>query len=218
MKRICILTFSLLVCINCFSQKDSSYFEFGLNSARILTMFNANAEQQLSPYLLHAEYNSGRFGIRLGAGFSSQSSDELPGAANGNIEFVSDSVSTDVRFGLVIQNRLSPGWSFRFGVDAVLSNKRITNETITENAFDELVTTFSQYKRRETGAAPFVWLQYHLSNRVSIATEMQLFITTIKSNDVEKNSEFPQFDTERIIESNRFALVPPTALYLLVRF
>ncbi|MDZ4824402.1 MAG: hypothetical protein SH856_13165 [Flavobacteriales bacterium] len=218
MKKSLVLPFILLSSLQGFTQKDSSFFELGLNTTRLITMFNLADGAQVSPYLINAEYNLGKFGLRLGAGHSSLNSNEEPGPVNGQTEFLSDSVNSDMRIGIVLHNRLSPKWSFKFGVDAIFSTARITNQTATKDGLGETHTTFSEFLRKESGASPFAWLQYHFSNRVSIATELQVFITSIQFNDEERNSQFPEFDTERIVATNRFSIEPPTALFLIVRF
>ncbi|MEY3398652.1 MAG: hypothetical protein RL220_1246, partial [Bacteroidota bacterium] len=97
-------------------KSDSSYFDIGVNTIRIL---NWDAGD-VSPYAIHAEYGFGRVSLRAGAGMYSQSVTELPNTFNGNSEFTSDTSSMNLRFGLAVRSAIGSRWSLKYGADFLM--------------------------------------------------------------------------------------------------
>lgn len=221
----------LAICIACFSSAalaqtnkvntDSSFFEIGINTIALLRTFPA-AENPvpslINPFQLTLDGSFGHLGIRIGAGYQAHRTSELPSqTANSNTEFTRDTVQSHFRIGLGYYKNLTPKWSLRAGVDARFHTYEASSNSFFVTETGEDVNTTNITTIRQRGASPFFFLQYHIGQRVSLATELSfLFSTYTFTENIE--SDLTEFSSTLIREETLNRLEAPTALYLIVRF
>jgi len=218
MRTLLLASFAVLISLNTWAQSDSSYFEVGVNAFRLIGVPKATPAHLLNPYLLHAEFGNGKIGARFGLGMNFRSETEQPNATNGNSSFSDDTTSLDLRVGLVLAKNLSPRWSFKYGLDLFISSARRSYTSVVRDVDGLLVESTTESSRSETGGGLFVFPQFHITKRVSIATELNLLYASTLSEGSTTSSDFPEFNTVVSKEGSYFSLRPPTALFLIIRF
>ncbi len=209
------------VCLSFLSnaQKDSSFFEIGLNVFPVLRNYNASeSDITLNPYALQLEKSFGKFGLRAGAGFRSIENTEDPSDFNGQNTFVQDTSTLDIRFGMVVYKNFNEKWSIKYGVDAVIANRSSNSNTIFTNANNIRHETTNNTESNGFGVSPFIFAQYHFSKNFSIGTEMSFRYLSNDITIVRENTEFPEFNAEIIRTKTELELLFPTALFVIVRF
>jgi len=216
-------SFLLFICLVCASvtqaQLDSSFFEVGINAIRLIDRMAGGVNNtNINPYLFTAEYSFGKIGIRAGADINNMSRKDLPAPLTGNTSLIVDSSYTNFRFGLVYYKNLTPKWSMKAGIDFVMAVEKTSVETSFPDPNQVDITNLLEASRKESGISPFFHIQYHLSPRVSLGTELLCNITSWKKMESSSNSQFPIADTEIEQEGKSFVLQAPSALFLNVRF
>lgn len=219
MKRTFIL-FVFLCCATIVkAQQDSSFFEIGINAFRLVDRIGGGSNNQnINPYLFTAEYSFGKIGLRAGAGIDKMSRENLPAPVNGNTTLTADSNYTNLRFGLVYYKNLTAKWSMKTGIDYMSAKEEKSVETSFPDPNEGTITNLLESTRKESGISPFFHIQYHVSPRVSLGTELLCNITSWKQTDTSSNSQFPITDTEQEQQGKSFVFQAPSALFLSVRF
>ncbi len=218
MKKIIVLLIAVCPSFVAMSQKDSSFFEIGMNVRALISQFDRDQSRfEWSPYLFTLEKSFGKYGFRAGLGFYQNQSEELASPSNGNTNFNVDTTALDVRLGLVFYKNLNEKWSFRYGVDAVISNQSTSRNTTFTDPQGEVSETMLSVEKRGVGAAPFFFAQYHFSKKVSIGTEIgfRWLNQTILEEDL--NDTFPEFNESIEKVQTSLSLLAPTSLFLIVR-
>jgi hypothetical protein len=220
MKKIIALLLVISFSVNSNSQSDSLYAEIGVNAIRLigLGLQNNHKDSDIwNPYLLTANVNYKRIGLRLGYGGRMGSRTELPTDANGKTTMLMDSSRTDFRIGLAWEIEPSAKWTFRFGVDYFIANESNLMETEFTNEDNEKVIITRDVTTDESGFAPFVCFQYHISPRISLGTELLWRFSNYTTLDRDV-SNVSDTDVVREYEGSRRMVMAPTALFLNVRF
>ncbi len=202
------------------AQNDSSYVDFGVNVIRLanLGMGNSNLNTEIwNPYLFTADAHYKRIGLRVGVGLRSVTNKELPTDANGMTTFEMDTSRVDLRIGLNYDFHLSPKWTCKFGMDYFISNETKRNTSEFTNEQDVKVETEHEIERNEKGISPFLYVQYHISPRVSLGTELLWRISSFTMSDTDV-SNLNDANIERKYEGTKRSIMAPTALFLNVRF
>lgn len=218
MKKILLVLLSCSGALFCKAQKDSAFFEIGMNVASVIHSFGDEDNRfELSPYFLTLEKSFGKVGLRSGFGMYNSQSEQLASPSNGNTNFNIDTASVDVRLGLVFYKNLNEKWSLKYGLDGVISNQsssRNTSFTNTDGQESEIVSsrTFSG-----VGVAPFLMAQYHFSKNISIGTEIGFRWLNGTTVDESVNDQFPEFNENLETTQTTLSLLAPTALFLVVR-
>lgn len=218
MKKILVFLLSTTSSIFSIAQKDSSFFEIGMNAATVLHSFDdENNRFELSPYFLTLEKSFGKVGLRSGFGLLSDQSEQLASPSNGNTNFNIDTSSVDIRLGLVFYKNLNDKWSLKYGLDGIISNQSTSRNTVFTNTEGQESETISSLDYNGVGVAPFLFAQYHFSKNVSIGTEIgfRWLNKTITKKDV--NSQFPEFNENLETTKASLSLLAPTALFLIIR-
>jgi len=201
------------------AQKDSSFFEIGLNVFPVIRNYNsAESDITLNPYALQLEKSFGKFGLRVGAGYRSIENTEEPSDFNGQNTFVQDTSTMDLRFGVVLYKNFNEKWSIKYGVDAIVANRSSNSNTIFVNANNIRHETTNNTESSGFGVAPFIFAQYHFSKNFSIGTEMSFRYLNNEIATVRENTEFPEFNAEINRTKTEVELLFPTALFVIVRF
>lgn len=201
------------------AQKDSSFFEIGLNVFPVIRNYNsAESDITLNPYALQLEKSFGKFGLRVGAGYRSIENTEEPSDFNGQNTFVQDTSTMDLRFGVVLYKNFNEKWSIKYGVDAIVANRSSNSNTIFVNANNIRHETTNNTESSGFGVAPFIFAQYHFSKNFSIGTEMSFRYLNNEISTVRENTEFPEFNAEINRTKTEVELLFPTALFVIVRF
>jgi hypothetical protein len=217
-KTLLIIGFACLSILTS-AQKDSAFFEIGLNIFPVLRNYNSSeSDISLNPYALQLEKSFGKFGLRVGAGFRSIENTEEPSDFNGQNTFFQDTSTFDMRFGVVLYKNFNEKWSIKYGVDAVLANRSSNSNTIFVNANNIRHETTNTTESSGFGVAPFIFAQYHFSKNFSIGTEMSFRYLNNDITIVRENTEFPEFNAEIIRTKTELELLFPTALFVIVRF
>jgi hypothetical protein len=202
------------------AQSDSNYVEIGVNSIRLLQLGigqTNNTNSLWNPYMLTLEGHYKRLGLRVGMGLTSFNQTELPGDANGKVKTEMDSTSSDIRVGLNWEFALHKKWTLKLGVDYFTAKRlnSLTTEFVNEN--DENVSTLNEMDYKETGFAPVVFFQYHITPRVSLGTELMWRFSTFTRANSDTNN---LLDADIVFEyeGTKRAIMMPTALFLIARF
>lgn len=202
------------------AQSDSLYAEIGINTIKLIGMGFQNNQGDpdvWNPYLINANINYKRLGVRFGIGGKSGSRTELPTDANGETTMQMDTSRMDVRIGLGWEIQPSPKWTFKFGVDYFTTNISNSLETEFTNEDNEKVITTREITHNESGFAPFAWFQYHITPRISLGTELMWRFSNYTSKDSDV-SNIADLNAIREYEGSRRIMMAPTALFLNVRF
>jgi hypothetical protein len=155
--------------------------------------------------------------VRFGIGYESAFRRELPSSANGQTASDTSSIQTDVRFGLGWEIGLGKKWSVKLGADFVTARQVSSFTSKFINEADVAVENKLEYVMRERGVSPFVFLQYHVSEKVSVGTEILWRFssyTLVETDDSNLNS----VKLERTYEGTKRLLQAPSALFVNVRF
>jgi hypothetical protein len=227
MKKIFFVSLMLLSAIVSRAQSDSVYFDLGINSIRLINLGlgaqNLNYDVW-NPYLLNADIHYRRLGIRAGIGHSSHGKTELPVDANGMSKTETDTLRTDIRIGVNWEIAVSPKWTFKVGADYYTANSENTFISEYVNEIDETIETNRKKIYKESGFSPFVYVQYHITPRVSLGTELLWRFGTYTAEDGEVSSIKPEgadafvTDITRKYEGTKRGIMAPTALFLNFRF
>jgi hypothetical protein len=218
-KRFFALAITVLTLNVASAQRDSSYVEVGINAMRLVTLGQTPQQPDLwNPYLFTLEGGVKNFGVRIGASMTNYTHTELPVPVNGNLSMDNDSSRTDFRVGLFYSYNPDDKWSFKFGVDYFSANTETLSRTeFKEHTTNKLIIQELTVTRKESGIAPFINAQYHITPRVSLGTELLWRIGTFTQNELGTDTASP-VDVERKYEGKRSFFLPPTALFLSVRF
>jgi hypothetical protein len=202
------------------AQSDSLYAEIGVNTIKLIGMGLQNNQGNpdvWNPYMLTANVNYKRLGVRFGIGGQSGARTELPTDANGKTTMTMDTSRMDMRIGLGWEIQPSSKWTFKFGIDYFTSNTSNSLETEFTNEDNDKVITTREITRDESGIAPFAWFQYHITPRISLGTELLWRFSNYTSKDSDV-SNIADLNAIREYEGSRRIMMAPTALFLNVRF
>lgn len=202
------------------AQTDSGYVEVGFNAMRLLTFGNnpqVSANPDLwNPYLFTLEGGFKKFGARVGYSVYSYTNAELPVGINGFTRYDNDTSRKDFRIGIFYSVKLDSKWTLKLGVDYFTAK----TETLEKAAFTELGSdevTSETVTTKESGFAPFINLQYHISPKVSVGTELLWRISNYTTNQLATDTR-TDFDVERNYEGKKNFIMAPTAIFLTYRF
>jgi hypothetical protein len=221
MKKLLVAT--LLVFSSGFlsAQKDSSSLELGLNVIRLTNFLglvdNPSVYEDWNPYMFTAGYNASRFHMRYGLGYKSAYRVEEPTDANGQSTFDTTSKVTDMRFGVGIQFKLSPKWTFKLGADYFIANRYASYEAKFKDLNGELIENVREITYKEKGFSPFLFVQYNLASRVSLGTELlwRMSYYSMADRDL-SNGNSAQINKE--YSGAKRMIMAPSALFIQVRF
>jgi hypothetical protein len=217
-------TFSLTLCvIFCCSfgqMAAQNDLRLGVNAAPLVRQFFSLSDEPvaLNPYILIAEYKLNSFGLRAGVGFNNSFDTQLPDSNEGTPEIETTSNAMNFRVGYVGYRPLANKWQLKYGADVFYWNTKLDITTITTDFFGNQQTAQAMSATNEYGVSPFLFLQWNINDRLSLATEVLASVSFANDLVQEENSQFPEFnDTD---ESNRIAynILPPTALFLIFRW
>lgn len=222
MKRFFALLIFVLTLNASQAQSDSVYVEVGMNAMRLVTLgWNNNTQPNpdiWNPYLFTLELGVKNIGVRMGASVFNYTNAELPVPMKGNTRSDNDSARKDVRVGLFYNYSPDDKWSFKFGVDYFAATTEVKSKTeFKEHTTNFLVIQDFTSTRKESGFAPFINAQYHITPRVSVGTELLWRIGTFTENQLETDTASP-VDKEQKYEGKKNYMIPPTALFLTMRF
>jgi len=207
-----------LVMLFCFgftqAQKDSSFFELGING---LSLINRNQVNPAGSFLLTLEKGGPKIGIRAGVGYTSLRSTEKPSVSNGNTEFQRDTTQFNLRMGLVLYKNFNQKFSLKYGIDARFSNLHRSGNTTFVDSQGAEVNTSSTYNQGLFGVSPFIYFQYHITKNFSVGTELSVLFSKVTIED-SVTSEIADFNSILVTEQSYNKVEIPNALYLVVRF
>jgi len=220
MKKLLLFIAAACLFLNVRAQSDSAYFEVGMNVIRLVKMGVGNGEMESdkwNPYMFTCNLGIKRISLRFGVGYESVFRNELPTSANGQTSSDTSFIKSDMRFGLGWEIGLGKKWDVRLGADFItarrtsaFTSKFIGEENVAiENKLENVM--------RERGISPFIFLQYHVTKRVSLGTEMLWRFssyTIVETDDSNLNST----TLVRDFEGTKRFLQAPSALFVNVRF
>ena len=190
--------------------------EFGLNATQFfkrLISFNELPIDDPNAYLLTYKVllnhkNSLRFG--LNANFDNSQQEAV---VSGNESDELKSYNFDLRFGYLVNRRLTNRWSAYLGLDLLYSSGH--SETTFVNVFEPILLT------RETstlGGGPAIGIQFFINSKISLSTELTLYYKYIETQD-EQDFDSNGF-ADVVINNKRSAasLATPASLYFNFRF
>lgn len=200
----------------------TGYFEVGMNAMRLFTL--GSNQQNLSnaevwnPYLFTAEGSYMNIGIRAGFATSKYTNTELPIELNGYTRYDNDTSSTHIRAGLFYGFNLDTKWTLKLGVDYFIANtETVEKQEFKEQSTQEEAMVNETHTMKESGFSPFVNIQYHITPRVSVGTElmwrMSNYTYTLLATDTRS-----EFDVLKKFEGSKSNMMAPTALFVTYRF
>jgi len=220
MKKLFLLAFALCSLSSLKAQSDSSYLEVGVNAIRLvyIGLVDRDLDTEVwNPYMLTASYGMKRFSLRFGLGYESTFRQELPTDANGQTTTDTTSKHVDVRFGAGWEIGLGEKWSVKVGADFISSQRFSAFEAKFTNESGELVENIHEFTYDEKGISPFIYVQRHLTKKVSVGTEILWRMSGYSMTDSDKSN----LNSAQIIkeyEGTKRILQAPTALFVNVRF
>jgi hypothetical protein len=220
MKKLLLIAVTYCFIQASHAQSDSTYFEVGMNAIRLVRLGMDNGEidsEKWNPYMFTCNLGVKRLNLRFGIGHESMFRRELPSSANGQTTSDTTSIQSDVRLGLGWEIGMGKKWDVKLGADFILARRASVFTTKFINEADVAVENKLDYRMRERGLSPFIFLQYHLNKRVSLGTEILWRFssyTLVETDDSNLNSA----KLERKYEGTKRFLQPPSALFVNVRF
>lgn len=219
MNKLTLTCIALIVLLNQ-SVRAQGEWLIGINAAPLTRQFVSFSNEPLAanPYVLIAEYQREPFGMRFGLGFNNSFDHRLPDSNEGTPEVYTVLNAMNFRAGVVKYRPLSDKWQLKYGLDAYYWNTREEIRTLTTDFFGKEYSATAKTVSHEFGLSPFLFLQWNVSSRLSLATE--LLGTVGFSNNLiqESNEQFPEFDDTDESNTITYNLLPPTALYLIYRW
>lgn len=202
--------------------QDSTFKELGLNATPFVNQyldFGSGNGEFSSPYMITYEQKFGKLGGRIGLGLVSKNTSDKPtNDEPSEPTFNQNNTSLDARLGAVLYMNLSNRWSLKYGIDALIELDRNKNWTVVRNLFGQEVTNTNSVNQWNSGIAPFVFVQFHITKQFSLATELLGNATYGEKITKTESSEFPDFNTRQETTEFKFNIAPPTALYFIFRF
>jgi hypothetical protein len=175
-----------------------------------------------NPYLLTYNINHIKtgIGVRLGAGYSSQTLSNEDGVTNRK----TDMNKLNLRFGFEKSFKLSGRWTAGAGADGIYTTDYDHTETVVRS-FDT-TSTSTIVKNEGFGYGAMAWLRYTVTKNIVIGTEASFYNTTVKQNQevtiTKRTTNFPPklvTTVNKLDNTNRqTTLSLPVVLYLLIRF
>lgn len=220
MKKLFFFLITLCIVQSVRAQSDSAYLEVGVNAIRLvnfgLTDRDLNSDVW-NPYMLTASYGIKRFSVRFGLGYESTFRQELPTSANGMTTTDTTAKSVDIRFGAAWEIGMGEKWSVKVGADFFSARRFRAFEAKFTNELDEPVENVHELDYNERGLSPFIYVQHHITKKVSVGTEILWRMSGYSMTDSDKSN----LNSAQIIkeyEGTKRLLMAPTALFLNVRF
>lgn len=200
--------------------KAQGEWQIGLNAAPLSRQFFSLSDEPLAtnPYVLIAEYKAARCGFRAGIGLNNVWDKQQPDAVEGTPEIIRAQNAMNFRLGVVKYRPLAEKWQLSYGLDTYYWNTRENITTISTDFFGQQYTATAKTVSNELGISPFVFLQWNVSSRLSLATELLGTLGFANNLIQEENEQFPQFnDTDETV-TIKYNILAPTALYLIYRW
>ena len=200
-------------------QTDSLSFDLGINTFRLLEWKRSSTLDPdiWNPYVISANLNAKKVSLRFGAGLNKATKTELPTAANGMSTRDSINNRSDLRFGVGWNFDVSKKWSLRAGVDFIRANVESTFRTEFVNEAGTTIVTTHSVTQAEKGIAPFIGMQYFITPRVHVGTEMSFRSINYTARDRDE-SNLNSALIERAYQGSKNYFMAPTVLYLSIRF
>ena len=220
MKKLVLLLLALSHFSFLKSQSDSVYFEMGVNAIKIIHLGMADRDldaDRWNPYMFTANLGVKRVAIRFGLGYESMVRQELPTPANGEIAVDTSLVRADYRYGAGWELGLGDKWSVRVGMDFIWSRRSSVIETRFTDISGNLVENSRELLYSERGVSPFIYMQYYVTPRISIGTELLWRLTKYSLSDLDV-SNLNSADLKWEYSGLKRILQAPTALFINARF
>ena len=220
MKKLLLSIAAACLFLNVSAQSDSAYFEVGMNAIRLVKMGVGDGEiesDKWNPYMFTCNIGIKRISLRYGVGYESAFRRELPSSVNGQTSSDTSYVKSDMRFGLGWEIGLGKKWDVRVGADFITTRRTSAFSSKFTGEANVAVENKRDNVMREKGISPFVFLQYNVTNRVSLGTEILWRFssyTIVETDDSNLNST----TLVRDFEGTKRFLQAPSALFVSVRF
>ncbi|HCS20111.1 MAG TPA: hypothetical protein DIW47_06035 [Bacteroidetes bacterium] len=221
----CILTFSLSMSVSAQDSAVSPRNEHQIainatNFIQTLVSFNGSTFNN-TPYDFQYKYLHWRgvdeyaIGARTGFGYRkfAFNSDQ----PNSNSRSSSESTIIDTRFGLEFQYVLSKHWNFFAGMDYVYGKTVLNSSSTFVNFNNQEFTTTTTDHRERTGFGPVVGIQFNISKRLALGTELSMYTITETRTRRSSSSNSPNSDQVLYTSSKNTLVQVPSFIYFIVR-
>jgi hypothetical protein len=191
---------------------QKTYLELGLNVTGAIQSFVRNNTDSIysDPYALSLKFVTHKFGLRLGAGFSTRSSKyiTLLQARVDNLERV------DLRAGLDYQHPINEHWRVYYGADVLYGT--VNGFQQFNDGSKDILTV--DVKEKMVGVGPILGVQYHLNKRISFQTEAAFYFLQTNTTKAYTNSSLTNNPLPE--KTSRYDFPPgiPRSLSVIVRF
>jgi hypothetical protein len=221
MKKLFASTILVVLCNCSYAQKDSTGLDLGMNIIRLTNFLgfadNTTDYEEWNPYMFTAGYNAKRLHVRYGLGYNSIYRIEQPTQANGQSSFDTTSKIIDMRFGLGMQFKLAPKWVLKCGVDFFIANRFTSTEAKFKDSNGNMIENLREITYKEKGGAPFLFVQYNVTSRVSLGTELLWRMSSYTLSDSDRSNGSSIEINKQYAGAKRF-IMAPTALFVQFRF
>lgn len=166
-----------------------------------------------SPYSFSYRYDRNEWGLRVGYG-GSYNSDKSESSESESENKYSRSL-TDLRIGLDKKILSFKGFTGHMGVDFVFNSTGNKNEY---QITGQSQSTINENSTFHYGLGPVIVIQYHINDRISLATESSMYFTRYNgtSKSINANNNWAEQKTESSGWSSR--LYEASSLFLSIRF
>ncbi|MEN9639177.1 MAG: hypothetical protein RLZZ262_1045 [Bacteroidota bacterium] len=219
MNKLTLCCFFMILCISQLAQAQGEW-QIGLNAAPLTRqIFNiSNQPLAANPYVFILEYQRAPLGGRLGIGLNNTYDHQMADAIEGTPEIITTNNAMNFRLGVVKYRPLAEKWQLKYGLDFYYWNTHAEVRTLTTDFFGKEYQASAKTISNELGLSPFLFLQWNVSPRLSLATELLGSVGFTNNLIQESNEQFPEFDDTDESNTIKYNLMPPTALYLIYRW
>jgi len=212
LKHLTLLSF--LIWNSVTAQTDTTgpyrFHEIGLNMSSLFNiLINGNQGTVVNPYLITYKYVGNHNVIRTGFGLKSN---RLTSDNDTLHNFTIKNSSFDGRLGYEYQVTIYKRWRAGFGVDVLYNHSASTQRSLTA-----LDIVHEDTKSFSIGEGFVITAQFEVNRRILLSTETSLYFHYKEETVSETFDQFPDFNTSQTSVSNWTEILPPTALYLVIR-
>lgn len=221
----CILLFSF--CTPLFAQEDEEpalhEHQIAINATNFiqtLVSFNGSTFNN-TPYDFQYKYlywrGEDKYSIGLRSGFGYRKTDTKSDQPNSNSKSSSGITVLNTRIGLEFQRVLNKRWTFFTGIDYLYGNTLLQSSTTSVSFNGNIFYTTTRDYGERLGFGPVVGIQFNMSDRLALGTELSMYTLTATSTRRTSSSNSPNSDQVLYTSTKSTLVQVPSFIYFIVR-
>lgn len=228
MKKLSLLFFFLVtICVSAFAQDSTPAYKHehqlainATNFIQTLVSFNGSTFNN-TPYDFQYKYlywrNANNHAIGLRSGFGYRKFAFNSDQPNSNTKSSSQSTLLDTRVGVEFQYILNKRWNLYAGLDYIYGKTEVNSSSTFTNFNNQVFSTETKDYRERTGYGPVVGIQFNISERLALGTELSMYTITETMTRRSTNSNSPNSDQVLYSSSKNTLVQVPSFIYFIVR-